>query len=95
MLERYILKAKIPISRVLFLFRPIVAGKIPKLRESGQLSRTRLSELLKEKLDQLGFPTALTASEQEEQQQLLMLGSRIASSSAMEGGSPKMLRTDT
>jgi len=40
-----------------FLFRPIVAGKTTKLRDSGKLSRSRFSELLKQKLDKLGYPS--------------------------------------
>jgi len=36
---------------------PIVAGKTTKLCDSGKLSRSRLSELLKEKLDKLGYPS--------------------------------------
>ena len=55
MQKRYMVKAKIPVDSHLFLFRPIVAGKIPRLRDAGQLSRTRLSELIKEKLVELGF----------------------------------------
>ena len=55
MLDWYMVKAKIPADSSLFLFRPIVAGKIPRLQDSGQLSRSRLSELLREKLDKLGF----------------------------------------
>ena len=55
MLDRYMVKAKIPADSSLFLFRPIVAGKIPRLRDSGQLSHSRLSELLREMLDKLGF----------------------------------------
>ena len=55
MLDWYMVKAKIPADSSLFLFRPIVAGKIPRIRDSGQLSHSRLSELLREKLDKLGF----------------------------------------
>jgi len=55
MLEQYMIKAKIQADSRLFLFRPIVAGKIPRLRDSGQLSRTRLAELIREKLDGLGY----------------------------------------
>ena len=56
MLERYMCVAKIPAESKLFLFRPIVAGRIPRLRDSGKLSRTRLTELLREKLTLLGYP---------------------------------------
>jgi len=56
MLDRYMSIGKIPKESKLFLFRPIVAGRPPKLRDSGKLSRSRLAELLKEKLDKLGFP---------------------------------------
>jgi len=38
------------------LFRPIVNGKVQKLREDGGLTYSRMRELLKEKLQQLGFP---------------------------------------
>jgi len=55
MLERYMDMAKISTSSQLFLFCPIVAGLTPRLRDSRKLSRTRLTELLKEKLDKLGF----------------------------------------
>jgi len=57
MLERYMLVAKIPAESKLFLFRPIVAGRTPRLWDSGKLSRTRLTELLREKLTLLGYPT--------------------------------------
>ena len=50
MLDRYMAKAQIPVDRNLFMFCPIVAGKTPKPRDSGQLSHTKLSELLKDKL---------------------------------------------
>jgi len=56
MLERYMCMAKIPADSKLYLFRPIVAGQTPKLRDSGKLSRSRLSELIKEKLIKLGYP---------------------------------------
>ena len=67
MLELYMAKTKIPVDSNLFLFRPMIVGKIPKLPDSGQLSCSRLSKLLKEKLEKLGFcaaeisPHSLTA----------------------------------
>ena len=39
------------------LFRAIVSGKTEKLWDSGGLSYSRIRELLKEKLQQLGFPS--------------------------------------
>ena len=50
------IRAKIQADSRLFLFCPIIAGKIPRLKDSGQLSCTRLAELIREKLDELGFP---------------------------------------
>ena len=97
MLDRYMVKAKIPADSSLFLFRPIVAGKIPRLRDSGKLSRSILSELLREKLDKLGFvaveisPHSLRA---EGQQQPQRPGFLIASSSATDGGGLKKPRMD-
>jgi len=57
MLEKYLGRVGIiNLSSESMLFRGIVNGKVEKLRDSGGLSYTRLSELLKEKLQQLGFP---------------------------------------
>ena len=39
------------------LFRPISNGKCEKLRESGGITYSRMRELLKKKLDKLGFPS--------------------------------------
>ena len=39
----------------LFLFRPIVAAKPARLRDSGKLTYSRVREILKQKLEQLGF----------------------------------------
>ena len=55
MLETYICRAKISLSSENMLIRGIVSGKEEKLRDAGGLSYTRMSELLKEKLHQLGF----------------------------------------
>ena len=55
MIEHYINRANINLSSEQFLFRPIVNAKTPRLRDNGKLSYSRLSELLKEKLTNLGF----------------------------------------
>ena len=57
MLEKYIRRAKIDLSSELYLFRPIVGSKVQRLRDSGQLTYTRLRELLKTKLEELGYPS--------------------------------------
>ena len=40
------------------LFRPISSGRCEKLRESGSITYSRMRELLKKKLEELGFPSA-------------------------------------
>ena len=57
MLERYLVKAKITLDSQLFLFRPIIAAKSPRLRSCGKLTYSRVREIFKQKLDQLGFPS--------------------------------------
>jgi len=57
MLEQCMGIAQISRESELFLFRPFVAGRTPKLRDSGKLSCTRMSELLKQKLDELDYPS--------------------------------------
>jgi len=56
MLERYMEKAGITLGSEDFLFWGIIRGKIQTLRPTGNLSYTRFSELLKQKLQDLGFP---------------------------------------
>jgi len=56
MLECYIQRGNIQMDSDKKLFRPIVNGKVQKLREDGGLTYSRMRELLKEKLQQLGFP---------------------------------------
>ena len=55
MLEAYISRGDIHLSSSLKLFRPNVSGHVEKLRNTGALSYTRMRELVKEKLDELGF----------------------------------------
>ena len=40
------------------MFRSIVGGKSKKLRNTGGISYSNMRELLKKKLEQLGFPAA-------------------------------------
>ena len=58
MLECYIRKGGIQMNSDKNLFRAIVNGKTQKLREAGGLTYSRMRELLKEKLEELGFPSA-------------------------------------
>ena len=59
MLERYMAAAGIQPKSELFLFRPIVKTKKGEvLRSTGSLSYSRLSELFKLKLEQLGYRAA-------------------------------------
>ena len=58
MLEMYMGKAGIIPGGEGFLFRGITSGKVQTLRPTGNLSYTRFSELLKQKLRDLGFPPA-------------------------------------
>lgn len=58
MLENYIQRGNIQLDSNKKLFRPVINGKAQKLRETGGLSHSRMSELLKEKLQELGFPPA-------------------------------------
>ena len=55
MLEAYISRGNIELSSSQKLFRPIGSGQIDKLRNTGGLSYSRMRELVKEKLDELGF----------------------------------------
>lgn len=57
MLEKYITRAKINLSSELYLFRPIVSSKVQRLHDTGQLTYSRLRELLKTKLEELGYPS--------------------------------------
>lgn len=41
----------------MFLFCPIIAAKPARLRSSGKLTYSRVREIFKQKLDQLGFPS--------------------------------------
>ena len=55
MLEDYLKRGESKLGSEKMLFRGIVSGKAEKLRESGGLTYSRMRELLKEKLQQLGF----------------------------------------
>jgi len=55
MLEAYMRKGNIQAGSEQKLFRGIVTGKMEKLRATGGLSHTRMAELLKDKLLDLGF----------------------------------------
>ena len=55
MLEEYIRRSGICIGSDSKLLRAIISGKCEKLRESGGLSYGRFRELVKKKLDELGF----------------------------------------
>ena len=57
MLEKYITRAKINLSSESYLFRPIVSSKVQRLRDTGQLTYSRLRELLKTKLEELSYPS--------------------------------------
>ena len=59
MLEQYLKRGHIDLSSQLFLFRPITGSKVEKLRNAGRLTYTRLRELLKSKLDELGYSSAV------------------------------------
>ena len=59
MLEQYLKRGHIDLSSQLFLFRPIIGSKVEKLRNAGRLTYTRLRELLKSKLDELGYSSAV------------------------------------
>jgi len=56
MLETYLKMAGISPGSDGFLFRGIISGKVQTLRPTGNLSYTRFSELLKQKLKDLGLP---------------------------------------
>ena len=58
MLEIYLKRCNIDLSSELFLFHPIAGSKAEKLQDTGRLTYTRLRELLKEKLDELGYSSA-------------------------------------
>ena len=58
MLEEYIRRAEIDLKSQLFLFRLITGPRSEKLRKSGRLTYSRLRELLKAKLEELGYPSA-------------------------------------
>ena len=55
MVEEYMRRGRITANSKDKLFRPIVSGKSEKLRDSGGLSYSRFWELLKQKLEELGF----------------------------------------
>ena len=57
MLEEYFRRAEIDLNSQLFLFRRITGSRGEKLRKSGCLTYTRLRELLKNKLEELGYPS--------------------------------------
>ena len=50
MLEAYITNGDVKLNSSQKLFRTIVNGKVDKLRDTGGLSHSRMSELVKEKL---------------------------------------------
>ena len=54
-LEVYLKRCDIDLSSELFLFRPIIGSKVEKLRDAGSLTYMQLRELLKEKLNELGY----------------------------------------
>ena len=58
MLESYMQRGRVQLCSDLKLFRPIVGGKSEKLRNTGGISYSNMRELLKKKLEQLGFPAA-------------------------------------
>ena len=58
LLEEYLKRGGIDLDSQLFLFRPIAGLKGDKLRNSGSLTYTRLRELLKGKLEELGYSSA-------------------------------------
>ena len=55
MLESYIRRGGIQMVSDKNLYRPIVNGKVQKLKKEGGLTYSRTRELLKEKLQELGF----------------------------------------
>ena len=57
MLEAYMKKGGICLGSDAHLFRPIVSSKSNRLRDTGCLTYSRMRELLKAKLDELGFPS--------------------------------------
>ena len=59
MLEKYISRAHIQLDSHLCLFRPIVNGKVERLRDSGGLTYSRLRELFKQKLEPTGLYQSL------------------------------------
>ena len=58
MLETYIRRGDIQMDSDQKLFRPIASGRCEKLRESGGITYSRMRELLKKKLEELGFSSA-------------------------------------
>ena len=56
MLEMYLKKAGISLGSDGYLFWGIISGKVQPLRSTRNLSYTRFSELLKQKLKELGLP---------------------------------------
>jgi len=58
MLEAYMAKGNIQpdATSTKKVFRPIVRGHADRLREDGGLAYSRMRELIKEKLEELGFP---------------------------------------
>ena len=58
MLETYIQRGGIQMDSSLKLFRPISNGRCENLREAGGITYSRMRELLKQKLVELGFNPA-------------------------------------
>lgn len=58
MLEAYIQRGRIQMGSDRKLFWPIVGGKCERLRDTGGMTYSRMRKLPKEKLEQLGFPSA-------------------------------------
>ena len=58
MLVTYIQRGDIQMDSNQKLFRPISSGRCEKLWETGGITYSRMRELLKKKLDELGFPSA-------------------------------------
>ena len=58
LLEAYVQKGGIRMGSEAHLFHPTVSSKSNRLRDSGCLTYSRMCELLKAKLEELGFPSA-------------------------------------
>ena len=57
MLEAYIQRGRIQMHSNQKLFQAIANGKCKKLRDTGGITYSRMRELLKKKLEELGFPS--------------------------------------